>query len=112
MPDSRWTRQGNRHSYNTTQHKVRAVRTPGGVLKSQRVYKKTKGVKCCDCKCILPGIKHLPSTSIRRTKKRERTVSRAYGGAACHSCVRTRIVRAFLLEEQKAVKKVLAERKK
>jgi large subunit ribosomal protein L34e len=44
------------------------------------------------------------------TKKRERTVSRAYGGSACAKCVKERIMRAFLLEEQKAVKKVLADR--
>ncbi|EEC49838.1 predicted protein [Phaeodactylum tricornutum CCAP 1055/1] len=112
MPDSRWTRDGTRHAYNTTSNKYRAVRTPGGVLKGQRIGKTSKGVKCCDCKNTLAGIKHLPSGSIRRTKKRERTVSRAYGGAACHGCVRQRILRAFLLEEQKAVKKVLAERKK
>jgi large subunit ribosomal protein L34e len=37
-------------------------------------------------------------------------VSRAYGGSACGGCVRMRIVRAFLLEEQKAVKKLLADR--
>ena len=112
MPDSRWTRSGLRHSYNTRQHGMRPVRTPGGTLKSQRAYKKSKGPRCSDCKVSLPGIKHLKSSTYRRTTKRERTVSRAYGGATCHSCVRMRIVRAFLLEEQKAVKKVLAERGK
>jgi large subunit ribosomal protein L34e len=110
MPDSRWTRQGTRHSYNTTSHKLRAVRMPGGALKSQRVSKTTKGPKCMDCKASLPGIKHMKMTDFKRTNKRERTVSRCYGGSACHSCVRQRIVRAFLLEEQKAVKKVLADR--
>ena len=45
------------------------------------------------------------------SKKRERTVSRAYGGAVCAGCVKTRIMRAFLLEERKAVKKLLAEKK-
>lgn len=65
-----------------------------------------------DCKSILPGIKHLKATEYHRTAQRERKVSRCYGGSVCHSCVRQRIVRAFLLEEQKAVKKVLAERKK
>jgi large subunit ribosomal protein L34e len=74
------------------------------------MYKTTKGPKCGDCKTPLQGIKHLRSTQYRRTKQRERKVSRVYGGAVCHSCVRQRIVRAFLLEEQKAVKKVLAER--
>ena len=110
MPDSRWIRQGTRHSYNTRAHKIRAVRTPGGVLKSQRIRKTTAGPKCSDCRKTLPGIKHLKTTAYRRTVKRERTVSRAYGGSTCHACVRQRIMRAFLLEEQKAVKKVLAER--
>merc|ERR1712194_177611 len=109
MGDSRWTRTS-RHSYNTSQHKVTAVRTPGGKLKAERTYKTSKGPKCGDCKQSLQGIKHLRSSEYRRSKQRERTVSRCYGGAVCHACVRTRIVRAFLLEEQKAVKKVLAER--
>ena len=34
-------------------------------------------------------------------------MSRAYGGSRCATCVRQRIVRAFLIEEQKIVKKVL-----
>ena len=109
MPDSRWTRVG-RHSYNTRQHKARPVRTPGGQLKQQRVYKTTKGPKCSDCKTTLQGIKHVKSSQYSSMKKRERTVSRAYGGSACANCVKQRIMRAFLLEEQKAVKKVLAER--
>lgn len=109
MPDHRWTRVG-RHSYNTKQHSARGVRTPGGTLKAQRIYKKSSGVKCSDCKAVLPGIKHIRASKYHTTKKRERTVSRAYGGSCCATCVKARIMRAFLLEEQKAVKKVLAER--
>ena len=45
----------------------------------------------------------------KNLKKRERRVSRAYGGSFCGTCVREKILRAFLLEEQKVVKKVLAE---
>jgi large subunit ribosomal protein L34e len=112
MTDTRWNRSGTRHSYNTKQHRYRPVRTPGGVLKSQRIKKTTKGPKCSDCKTALQGIKHLRNSEWRRTVKRERTVSRCYGGSTCAPCVRQRIVRAFLLEEQKAVKKVLAERVK
>lgn len=108
MTDSRWTRVG-RHSYNTTSHKARPVRTPGGQLKGQFLKKKCKGPRCSDCKLALAGIKQM---SLKNTKKRERTVSRAYGGSMCATCLRQRIIRAFLLEEQKAVKKVLAERKK
>ena len=110
MPDNRWTRQGVRHSYNTKTHKFRPVRTPGGSLVSQRMYKKCKIPKCSDCKTQLSGIKSYKLSDLHRTKKRERSVSRVYGGKTCHSCVKQRIVRAFLLEEQKAVKKVLAER--
>jgi large subunit ribosomal protein L34e len=41
--------------------------------------------------------------------KPQKSVSRAYGGSRCANCVRDRIVRAFLIEEQKIVKKVLKE---
>ena len=34
-----------------------------------------------------------------RLKQREKRVSRAYGGSRCAHCVRSRIVRAFLIEE-------------
>ena len=37
-------------------------------------------------------------------------VSRAYGGSRCAHCVRDRIVRAFLIEEQKIVKKVMKKK--
>eukprot|EP00934_Nitzschia_sp_Nitz4_P008199 Nitzschia sp. Nitz4//scaffold149_size55946//17530//17862//NITZ4_006590-RA/size55946-processed-gene-0.26-mRNA-1//-1//CDS//3329536797//8189//frame0 len=110
MTDHRWTRVG-RHSYNSRQHQVKGVRTPGGVLKAQRCYKSTNGPKCGDCKEALQGIKHYKSTEYHTLKKRERTVSRTYGGTLCATCLKQRIMRAFLLEEHKAVKKVLAERK-
>jgi len=38
---------------------------------------------------------------------RKKTVKRAYGGVLCHKCVKERIVRAFLIEEQKIVVKVM-----
>merc|ERR1712002_314991 len=37
----------------------------------------------------------------------KKAVSRAYGGSRCAKCVRERIVRAFLIEEQKLVVRVL-----
>jgi large subunit ribosomal protein L34e len=113
MPDSRWTREGMRHSYNTNSSRLRGVRTPGGKLVKQRIAKKTKGPVCSDpgCNVKLPGLQHLKKSEYSRTKKRQRTVSRCYGGSTCHACVKSRIMRAFLLEEQKAVKKVLSERK-
>eukprot|EP00543_Licmophora_paradoxa_P008408 CAMPEP_0202442986 /NCGR_PEP_ID=MMETSP1360-20130828/2347_1 /ASSEMBLY_ACC=CAM_ASM_000848 /TAXON_ID=515479 /ORGANISM="Licmophora paradoxa, Strain CCMP2313" /LENGTH=113 /DNA_ID=CAMNT_0049058539 /DNA_START=322 /DNA_END=663 /DNA_ORIENTATION=+ len=109
MGDNRYTRKG-RKSYNTRSNKMKPVRTPGGRLTAGKLKKTTKGPRCSDCKCALPGIKHVKKSVYPHLKKRERTVSRAYGGATCASCIKQRIIRAFLLEEQKAVKKVLAER--
>jgi len=43
------------------------------------------------------------------TSRPQKNVTRAYGGSRCANCVRDRIVRAFLIEEQKIVKKVLKE---
>ncbi|KAH0515316.1 60S ribosomal protein L34 [Microtus ochrogaster] len=42
-----------------------------------------------------------------RLSKTKKYVSRAYGGSMCAKCVRDRIKRAFLIEEQKIVVKVL-----
>ena len=42
-----------------------------------------------------------------RLSKRQKTVERAYGGVLSHKAVREKIVRAFLIEEQKIVMKVL-----
>jgi large subunit ribosomal protein L34e len=47
---------------------------------------------------------------LQNLRQRQKHVSRAYGGSRCGGCVRQRIVRAFLIEEQKIVKKVLAEK--
>lgn len=43
--------------------------------------------------------------------RRKKTVKRAYGGVLCHKCVKEKIVRAFLIEEQKIVVKVLKAQK-
>ncbi|OXB76793.1 UNVERIFIED_CONTAM: hypothetical protein H355_016274 [Colinus virginianus] len=44
---------------------------------------------------------------LKRLSKTKKHVSRAYGGSMCAKCVRDRIKRAFLIEEQKIVVKVL-----
>lgn len=44
---------------------------------------------------------------LKKFSRRVKTVNRAYGGHLAASVVRERIVRAFLVEEQKIVKKVL-----
>ncbi|CAJ1357318.1 unnamed protein product [Effrenium voratum] len=96
--------------YNTKGNKQRVVKTPGGRAVFQTLTKTAKAPKCGDCKKALIGLPCLRPVEYRRLKKREKRVNRAYGGSRCAKCVRTRIVRAFLIEEQKCVKQVLAEK--
>merc|ERR1740117_2675675 len=83
---------------------------PGGKLVFQTLKKKAKGPACGDCGKALIGLPRLRPIEYRRLKKREKRVNRAYGGSRCAACVRNRVVRAFLIEEQKCVKQVLAEK--
>merc|ERR1712194_232545 len=99
-----------RHSYNTTSNVVQKVRTPGGKLTVKYVGKTVQRPKCGDCGSSLPGMPAVRPKEIRNLKQRQRHVTRAYGGSRCAHCVRTRIVRAFLIEEQKIVKSVLRSR--
>ncbi|CAH1759872.1 6915_t:CDS:2 [Entrophospora sp. SA101] len=69
--------------------------------------KPAKGPHCGDCGIRIPGIPALRPREYARISKRQKKVQRAYGGSRCAKCVRNRIVRAFLIEEQKIVKKVL-----
>lgn len=72
--------------------------------------KKAKVPSCGDCKRVLRGISAVRPFVYRRLKQREKHVTRAYGGSRCHLCVRSRITRAFLIQEQECVKQVLAEK--
>ena len=54
----------------------------------------------------VPALRPREYASISRPQK---TVQRAYGGSRCANCVKDRVVRAFLIEEQKIVKKVLKD---
>ncbi|KAH6788406.1 Ribosomal protein L34e superfamily protein [Perilla frutescens var. frutescens] len=63
------------------------------------------------CESFLPvwSIPHLRPAEYKRFRlsRNRRTVNCAYGGVLSGSAVRERIIRAFLVEEQKIVKKVL-----
>lgn len=73
--------------------------------------KKNKTVpKCGQCKEKLNGILPTRPCERRRLSKRQKTVARTYGGVLCHGCLRERIVRAFLIEEQKIVKALKSQR--
>ena len=77
------------------------------------LYTKKAGVvaKCGDCKLKLRGLTYARPRQLRAMSKRHKTVSRAYGGSRCGSCIRNRIIRAFLVEEEKIVAKVLKAQK-
>ncbi|KJH48503.1 putative ribosomal protein L34e [Dictyocaulus viviparus] len=48
---------------------------------------------------------------LKRLKKNQRTVTRTYGGCLSPNAVKERILRSFLLEEQKIVSRVLKSRR-
>ncbi|KAG0175492.1 60S ribosomal protein L34 [Apophysomyces sp. BC1034] len=100
-----------RLSYNTRSNRVHVVKTPGARLVYQYEKKPVKAPRCGDCGEALQGIKALRSRQFANVSKTQKSVSRSYGGSRCAPCVRSRIVRAFLIEEQKIVKRVLKTQK-
>ncbi|CAH1794608.1 unnamed protein product, partial [Owenia fusiformis] len=100
-----------RLTYNTQSNRRKITKTPGGKL--VYLYKKKLGSipKCGDCKVKLHGITPARPKELMAMSKRHKSVSRTYGGSRCHRCVRSRIVRAFLIEEQKIVARVLKAQK-
>eukprot|EP00179_Madagascaria_erythrocladioides_P028340 CAMPEP_0198340060 /NCGR_PEP_ID=MMETSP1450-20131203/42086_1 /TAXON_ID=753684 ORGANISM="Madagascaria erythrocladiodes, Strain CCMP3234" /NCGR_SAMPLE_ID=MMETSP1450 /ASSEMBLY_ACC=CAM_ASM_001115 /LENGTH=155 /DNA_ID=CAMNT_0044045021 /DNA_START=53 /DNA_END=520 /DNA_ORIENTATION=+ len=97
-----------RHSYNTKSNRFSLVKTPGGKLAVQYVAKKAAKAKCGDCGTALHGLPQFRPKQLKSVAKRHKTVSRAYGGSRCAACVRDRVVRAFIIEEQKIVKKMVS----
>lgn len=91
-----------RLSYNTKSNKVRNVRTPGSKLVVQYVGKRAQGPRSsndsCECGQRLNGIPQLRPYHYKRLAKKDKSVSRPYGGVICGKCVKTRVIRAFLLE--------------
>uniref|UniRef100_A0A8B9F2X7 Large ribosomal subunit protein eL34 n=2 Tax=Australaves TaxID=3073809 RepID=A0A8B9F2X7_9PSIT len=84
-------------------------RTPGNrivYLYTKKVGKAPKSA-CGICPGRLRGVRAVRPKVLMRLSKTKKHVSRAYGGSMCAKCVRDRIKRAFLIEEQKIVVKVL-----
>lgn len=96
-----------RLSYNTKSNSRRVSKTPGGKLVYLYTKKPGSVPKCGDCKVKLHGITPARPLKLMSMSRRLKTVTRCYGGTRCHRCVRERIVRAFLIEEQKIVVRVL-----
>ncbi|ODQ63065.1 ribosomal protein L34 [Nadsonia fulvescens var. elongata DSM 6958] len=98
-----------RNPYNTRSNKVKVIKTPGGNLRYLHVKKNASRVKCADTGVPLAGIPALRPREYAQVSKPTKTVQRAYGGSVSANAVKDRIVRAFLIEEQKIVKRVLKE---
>ncbi|PCH37455.1 60s ribosomal protein l34-b [Wolfiporia cocos MD-104 SS10] len=101
-----------RNPYNTTSNRRRVVKTPGGKLLYHHIKKPVTAPKCGDCGIALPGIIALRPRKYATISKTKKTVHRAYGGSRCGDCVKQRILRAFLIEEAKIVKKVIKSQEK
>lgn len=86
---------------------MRVVKTPGGKLVYQYQKKPVNSPKCPVSGVRLQGLPSRRANTLAKISKKNKTVNRVYGGHLSHSVVRERIVRAFLIEEQKVVKKVL-----
>lgn len=86
-----------------------SVRTPGGRLVYLYVKKQRTVPKCGQCKEKLSGIKPSRPSERPRMTRRLKTVTRTFGGVLCHRCLRERIIRAFLIDEQKVVKVLKAQ---
>merc|ERR1712159_108140 len=97
-------------SWNTRSNKIRQVRTPGGRLTAQYVTKKAKGpgngMRTSSLR--LGGLRRMRATNYRRQPKHTRRICRAYGGVYSHIELKNRIIRTFLTEEVKNVKKTMA----
>merc|ERR1712167_503233 len=98
------------NSWNTRSNKFRQVRTPGGRLAVQYMGKRAKGPQNAMVTSAkrLGGLFSMRPNNYRRIHKHYRRVSRAYGGVFDHSEVKNRIIRTFLTEEVKNVKKTMA----
>ena len=75
------------------------------------VKKIAAGPHCKESKKRLSGVPRLRPRAYGGLAKTDLTVSRAYGGVLNHSAVRNRIVRAFLTEEIKVIKKKMQQKK-
>ena len=103
-----------RTHYATRSNRVKMVRTPGNNLVAQKRNKRSQGphTPWVLGHKRLAGTKALRHIDLRTASKFRKTVSRPYGGVLSHDQVRDRIVRAFLIEEQRIVKKVLSAESK
>ncbi|KAM7141588.1 large ribosomal subunit protein eL34-like [Molossus nigricans] len=98
-----------RLSYNTASNKTRPSRTPGDRV--VHLYTKevgeAPGSACGVCPGRLRGVRAVRPKVLVRSSETRRHGSRACGGPRCARGVRDRVERAFLIEGQKIIGKIL-----
>merc|ERR1711976_13315 len=97
-------------SWNTRSNKISQVGTPVGRLAAQYVAKKAKGPGNGQrtSSVRLGGLCRMRPTAYKRAAKHTRRIARACGGVYTHTELKNRIIRTFLTEEVKNVKKTMA----
>lgn len=73
------------------------------------IKKKRSVPRCAVTKEKLRGITPSRPSERPRMSRRLKTVKRAYGGVLSHKALKERIIRAFLIDEQKVVKVLKAQ---
>ena len=101
-----------KHTYTTRSNKIRKIRTPGGRLTVQYMKKKSKGPQTAfGVKTRLSGLKKLSNPDYWRSSRSSRRIARPYGGVVTPTELKERILRSFLIEEVKIVKKLMKNQK-
>merc|ERR1711976_611394 len=101
-----------RHPYNTKRNSLKTVRTPSGKLKVHYLKKTHRALSAVPtCPLTKSRLNGVLSLRKKVKKSRNRKVSRAYGGHLSYMAVKEKIIRSFLIEEQKIVKKLLKEKR-
>jgi large subunit ribosomal protein L34e len=97
-----------KNTYRTRGNVVRKIRTPGGRLIVQYRDKQVKRLVCAETGKYLNGIPRVRSNLLPR---KQRTVTRPYGGVLSAKTVENRVKRAFFNEEMKILKNAVQARK-
>ena len=99
-------------SYSTKSNKNRIIKTPGNRLTVIKVRKKKSKRICPITKHKINGITLQGSRRDYNLSKKNKTVSRAYGGHLSAQALKKNISKAFLSEEKKLAQKVFILKKK
>lgn len=93
--------------FSTKRNKFKKVKTPGNKITIHYLKKKASNPRCAETKIKLKGISTQKSLNFMRLCKRKKKISRIYGGYLSSESTKNRILKSFLTEEKKIVKKFL-----